>query len=182
MKLIEKDKNLKLHLVVSGCHLSSFHNYSYKLIEKDNFKILNKIYSFQSKISDHGRSIAVGILVTKLTRIVLKHKPDFIIVVGDREEAIAASIVGNYCKILVIHVAGGDKAYGNADDTIRFATSKLSNIHCVFSAENKKNLINFGEESFRIFNTGNPSLSNIYNTNKISLSKISKNINFRLKK
>ena len=46
--------------------------------------------------------------------------------------------MGNYCKILVVHIAGGDKAYGNADDTIRFATSKLSNIHCVFSQANKK--------------------------------------------
>ena len=39
LNLMQEDKNLKLDLVVSGCHLSNFHGYSYKLIEKDNFKI-----------------------------------------------------------------------------------------------------------------------------------------------
>lgn len=180
LDLIKKDKKMSLSVVVSGCHLSKFHNYSYKLILKDGFTIDKKINSFNQKFLDSDRSISVGILVTKLTKYVKNNRPDFILVVGDREEAIAAGIVGNYNKILVIHIGGGDKAYGNADDPIRFATSKLANVHCVFSKKNKKNLLNFGEENFRIFRTGNPSYTNIANQEKMKLELISKKLGINL--
>ena len=180
LDLIKKDKKMRLSVVVSGCHLSKFHNYSYNLILKDGFKIDKKIKSFNEKFLDSDRSLSVGILVNELTKHVKNNRPDFILVVGDREEAIAAGIVGNYNKILVIHIGGGDKAYGNADDPIRFATSKLANIHCVFSKQNKINLLNFGEEKFRIFRTGNPSYANISNQKKIKLTFISKRLGINL--
>lgn len=182
LDLLKIDKKIDLSLVVSGCHLSKFHNYSYKLILKDGFKIQKKIKSFNEKFKDAERSQAVGILVKELTKFIKKDRPDFILTVGDREEAIAASIVGNYNKILVVHIGGGDKAYGNTDDPIRFATSKLSHIHCVFSKINYKNLLNFGEESFRIFQTGNPSYTNIANQKIQNLKEISKKLGINLKK
>ena len=49
---------------------------------------------------------------------------------GDREESIATAIVGNYMEKLVVHIGGGDTVYGNADDPMRFAVSKLSHLHC----------------------------------------------------
>ena len=81
--------------------------------------------------------LSVFVLVNKLT--IFGKKPDFIIVVGDRRGN--CSIIVETLKFSCSH-RGGDKAYGNADDTIRFATSKLSNIHFVF-LRRIKNLINF---------------------------------------
>ena len=39
MKLIKKEKNLLLQLIVTGTHLSSQHGYTYREILKDNFSI-----------------------------------------------------------------------------------------------------------------------------------------------
>jgi GDP/UDP-N,N'-diacetylbacillosamine 2-epimerase (hydrolysing) len=96
--------------------------------------------------------------------------------VGDREESISVAIVGNYMDTLVVHLGGGDPVFGNTDDPIRFAVSKLSHVHCCFSQEYKKNLINIGEESFRIFNTGNPSYVNISKVPNLSVDKLSKDL------
>ena len=171
--LIELKKKNLVKLIVSGAHLTKIHNFSKNLILKDKIKINYQIKSLNNFNLIQSRSRATSILIKKINEIVVKEHPDFLLVVGDREEAIAMSIVGNYNNVLVAHVAGGDLAYGNSDDPIRYATSKLSHIHFVFSSNNKKNLIRFGEESFRIFNTGNPIVDLINKTKKISIKKIS---------
>jgi GDP/UDP-N,N'-diacetylbacillosamine 2-epimerase (hydrolysing) len=87
--------------------------------------------------------------------------PDFLLVLGDREESIATAIVGNYMEKLVVHIGGGDSVYGNVDDPMRFAVSKLAHIHCCMAQTYADNLAKIGEENFRIFFTGNPAYANI---------------------
>ena len=57
------------------------------------------------------------------------------------EIEIATAIVGNYMNVLVAHIGGGDPVYGNADDPIRFADSKLAHIHCCAAKEYANNLL-----------------------------------------
>ena len=167
-----RKQKFKIKLVVSGAHLNRSQNYTYKKILLDKFKIVKKIYSLTSSDQDTQRPKAISILINDLTQIVERIKPDFIFVIGDREEAIAGAIVGNYMKKLVIHLGGGETAYGNADDPIRFAISKLSHLHCCMSKLSCKKLIESGEEKFRIFNTGNPAFININNTPRITKEKL----------
>ena len=74
--------------------------------------------------------------------------------------------------VLVAHLGGGDTVFGNADDPIRFAVSKLSHIHFALSRQYADNIAKVGEEDFRIFWTGNPSLDTIKNTKRLSLEEI----------
>ena len=148
-------------LVVSGAHLSDYHNNTYKRIEKDGFIIEEKIDSLLSTDRSVQRSKGSGILIQGLTQTVERTDPNFIMVLGDREESIAAAVVGNYMEKLVVHIGGGDPVYGNADDPIRFAVSKLAHIHCCSAKAHINNLRKIGEEDFRIFLTGNPAYDNI---------------------
>ena len=61
-------------------------------------------------------------------KIITQFKPDMILVHGDRVEALAGSVVGYLNGILVAHVEGGEIS-GTFDDSMRHATSKMSNIH-----------------------------------------------------
>tara|TARA_B100000315_G_C14555333_1_gene577846 strand:+ start:726 stop:1886 length:1161 start_codon:yes stop_codon:yes gene_type:complete len=160
-----------LKIVVSGTHLSNQHNNTWKRIEEDGFEIAEKIDCLLSTDRSVQRSKSVGILVQGLTLTVDRLDPDFLLVDGDREECISAAIVGNYMDKLVVHMGGGDPAYGNADDPMRFAVSKLAHIHCCTAHEYAKNLVNFGEEEFRVFCTGNPSYVNI---DKVPLLQVDK--------
>jgi len=107
-----------------------------------------------------------------------REEPDMLIVIGDREESIATALVGNYMNKLVVHFGGGDPVYGNADDPIRFAVSKLSHVHFTNAQMYAENLINSGEEKYRVFNVGNPAYKNIIDTPYRSLKQVSEFLNF----
>ena len=156
-----KRNSFDVCVAVSGAHLSEYHNKTFERIVEDGFTIVDKIDTLLSTDRVVQRSKGTGLLIQGLTQTVERLSPDVIMMVGDREESIAAAIVGNYMDKLVLHIGGGDPVFGNADDPVRFAVSKLAHIHCCTAKEYAKNLMNIGEEEFRIFFTGNPAYANI---------------------
>ena len=78
-------------------------------------------------------------MIDGITRTIEKERPDFVIYAGDREEGIAAAIACNYMGTLFAHIAGGDPVWGNADDPIRFAISKLAHVHFTFTKKYSQN-------------------------------------------
>lgn len=170
---LNKNRDIELGLVVSNAHLSDQHGLTLKSIENDNFKIVDKIDCLFNTDRKTQRAKGVGMLIYGLSQTVDRFMPDLIMVIGDREESIAAAIVGNYMDVPVMHIGGGDPVYGNADDPIRMGVSKIAHIHITTAQDYANNLIKMGEEPFRVFNLGNPSLDNIRNTQKISIKKIS---------
>ena len=180
LKEIKNNKNFEIKLVVVGAHLSDWHGFTMNTIKADGFKIVDKIDYLLSTNRKTKRAKGVGLLIEGLTQTVERVKPDILLVAGDREESIATCIVGNYMNILVAHIGGGDNVYGNADDPIRFACSKLAHIHFTTTKRYAENLQKLGEEKFRICFSGNPSLSNILNTKKISKKKMSQLLNIDL--
>jgi GDP/UDP-N,N'-diacetylbacillosamine 2-epimerase (hydrolysing) len=177
-----RSANHQISVVISGAHLSEVHGNTYTHVVNDGFTVADSIDTFFSTDRSVQRSKGVAMLIQGLTQTVEREKPDFLIVVGDREESIATAIVGNYTNILVVHVGGGDPVYGNSDDPIRFAVSKLAHLHCCFAKEYAQNLKKIGEEEFRIFQTGNPSYVNIDKIKHISLDVIAKNLNISISK
>ena len=169
-----------LKVVISGAHLSDNHGNTWQRIRDDGFDIADKIDSLLATDRITQRAKGVGILIQGLTQTVEQIDPDCVIVVGDREESIAAAIVCNYLNKLLVHIGGGDPVFGNADDPIRFAVSKLAHLHCTTHKEYAENLINMGEEEFRVFFTGNPAYVNINNTPKISLENLLKDLNISI--
>lgn len=182
LDILRKNKKFEVKVVVCGTHLSDWHNNSYRIIEQDGFEIADKIDYLLMSDRKTQRAKGTGTLLASLTQTVDRERPDFLIVVGDREESIATSIIGNYLNILVAHLAGGDPAHSHADGPVRFAVSKLSHIHFVFAKQHKKNLETIGEEKFRIFNVGNPRLDTIKSIPILSKHKVSKFLKFDITK
>ena len=178
IKALNESPDFEVSVVASSAHLSTLHNFTLDKIKSDGFRIADCIDSLFMTNRNVQRSKGVGILTYGLTQTVEREKPDFLLVVGDREESIATSLVGNYMNILVAHLGGGDPVFGNADDPIRMAVSKLSHIHLVTAQEYANNLIGLKEDAFRIFNVGNPAFANIENTEKKSLEELSEYMNF----
>ncbi|MCV3391535.1 UDP-N-acetylglucosamine 2-epimerase [Campylobacter sp. IFREMER_LSEM_CL2101] len=161
--ILKKFQNAEFDVlvVICGAHLSSLHGETYKIIENDGFEIADKIDCLLNTDRIVQRSKGVGFLISSLSQTVERVKPDFLLVVGDREESIATCIVGNYMNVLTIHYGGGDPVYGNADDPIRLACSKLAHIHCVTTEQYANNLLNISEDKWRILNSGSTSYANI---------------------
>jgi UDP-N-acetylglucosamine 2-epimerase (hydrolysing) len=95
--------------------------------------------------------------VSGLNDFLRTNPADYIVVHGDRPEALAGSVVGALNNIRVIHVEGGELS-GTVDESLRHAVSKLSHIHLVSNATAAKRLRNLGEDPSSVFEIGSPEI------------------------
>jgi GDP/UDP-N,N'-diacetylbacillosamine 2-epimerase (hydrolysing) len=183
LDLLEKNDAFELSILVTGSHLSDNFGKTISNIEKDGFTIADKVYNLIDSNEKIGRIISLGNQIPAFAHSFSRIKPDIILVVGDREEAISVSLTAAYLDIPVAHIAGGDIAKdGNIDNSVRYATSKFAHIHFTILEEHKKTLLKLGEDDWRIFNVGNPALDRFIATPKINVLEISKFLDFDISK
>ena len=161
MKAIRSSRSLKLYVVATYMHLMKEFGYTLKEIKKDGFKICAKLNIANKKDTVDSVAFSVGKAVSSFTRIFKKIKPDLIVVLGDRGEMLAAAISANYMNIPVAHIHGGEIS-GHVDGVVRHAITKLSHIHFASTKKAKWRILGLGEESWRVFAVGAPSLDRIF--------------------
>ena len=175
-----KNAGYDVGFILSGAHLSDWHGDSNKIISETGIKIVDRVDNLLMTNRKTQRAKGVGLLTYAYSQVVERENPDFLIYVGDREEGLAGAIVANYMDVIFIHLAGGDPVFGNTDDPVRFAISKLAHVHCAFAEEYAQNILKLGEDEFRVFNTGNPSLDHIKNTEILPLDMLSERLDFNI--
>ena len=177
-EIIKRD-DLDLKVVVTGAHLSPIFGNTYKIIEKDGFEII-KLETLLSSDSLAGRSKSLGIQIMGLTDIVSSEKPDWLLVLGDREESIATALIGTYMNIPVAHICGGDRVVGNIDDSVRHAVTKLAHLHFPTTKENGDRILKMGEEPWRVHVVGNPALDSIRKQPELSYDYLNQKLGTKL--
>ncbi len=183
LQKLHSSNDFELEVLVTGAHLSERYGKTVDIIEKDGFTIAARVDNLLDSDDKKSRVISLGNQIPAFAEVFDKVKPDIILVVGDREEAISVSLTGAYMDIAVAHIAGGDIAKdGNIDNSVRYATSKFSHIHFTILEEHNKTLIKLGEDDWRIFAVGNPALDRFLATPALTKEEISKNIGFDISK
>lgn len=86
-----------------------------------------------------------------------EHRPDLVIIHGDRVEALAASIVCAMRYIPSAHIEGGEVS-GTIDESIRHCNTKLCATHFVSSDAARQRVLALGEAPDRVYNIGSPEL------------------------
>jgi UDP-hydrolysing UDP-N-acetyl-D-glucosamine 2-epimerase len=156
IKAISEHKKLDYRLIVSGSHLEKKFGETISQIKKDKLKISAKIKlkNFSNENSTYT-SFRIAETIFKMSKVLRKIKPDFMLVNADRYETFAAAIASTQMNIPTCHVEGGDITQGGAlDDSIRHAITKLSHLHFVTNYQSYKNILKLGEEKWRVFNVG----------------------------
>lgn len=177
-KLLHEDQEIDFKIIVSGAHLSHSFGYSVEQIRKDGFDILLEIETLLSSDTGLSRVKSASLLLQNSLETIAKFAPDLMIYAGDREDVLMYAMIGGYLNIPTIHESAGDHVEdGYIDNPIRHATSKLSTAHFVTLPEHKKRLIRMGEDSKRIFVTGNMSLDNFVYFTPLSKDKLKKYFN-----
>jgi GDP/UDP-N,N'-diacetylbacillosamine 2-epimerase (hydrolysing) len=180
---LEKNSEIELTLIVTGAHLSNKFGFTVDLIEADGFKICEKVYNLIDSNERIGRILSLGNQISSFANCFNRVKPDIVIVVGDREEAISVSMTCAYMDIACAHLAGGDIAKdGNIDNSVRYAASKFAHIHFTLLNEHKTTLLKLGEDDWRIHNVGNPALDRFLSCPIKNLNEISEDLGIQLKR
>lgn len=177
--LLNKDKDIRLQLVVTGSHLSSRFGLTYKEIEKDGFAIDAKIGI--SLISDSPQGIArsTGIAIAKLSDIYAKLRPDIIVVLGDRFEIFGAAAAACIKRVPIAHISGGEITEGSIDDVFRHCITKMSHLHFTALETYRRRVIQLGESPDRVFKVGEIGLDGIRKVNFVSKKDLEAKMKFR---
>ena len=100
-----------------------------------------------------------------------EHRPDLVIIHGDRVEALAASIVCAMRYIRSAHVEGGEVS-GTIDESIRHCNTKLCATHFVSSEAAQARVLALGEPLDRVFNIGSPELDTHARPSGVTLEEV----------
>jgi len=126
------------------------------------------------KISKSNPSQQMGEIIIKLSKILSKIKPDTVIVQGDTNTVLAASISSIKSKIPVSHVESGLRSFDwrMPEEHNRIATDHISELLFAPTKDSQKNLKNERVHG-KIFVTGNTAIDSINEYSKISAKKSS---------
>lgn len=159
LRSIAAHRKLELQIVVTGMHLDISRGRSVKQVT-DEWKI-DAIVPWPKSDAPTDRAVATGVAAADLARTFAKLKSDVILIVGDRVEALAAAVAGHLSDIPVAHIHGGDRALGQADDSLRHAITKLSHVHFPATKNSAQRIRKLGEDAWRIHQVGAPGIDNI---------------------
>lgn len=179
LRKIRNDGQFELQIIATGMHLSPEFGLTYREIEKDGFKINEKIEMLLSTDTEVGTAKSVGLGVIAFADVLNRLKPHLIILLGDRFEIFSSAIAAFMTKIPIAHIHGGELTEGSFDDAIRHSITKMSFLHFVSTEEYKKRVIQLGEEPQRVFTTGSLGIDNINNMKLLAKHELEKELDFK---
>ncbi len=179
---ILSDGTFELQLLVSGMHLSPEFGLTYKEIEEDGLKIDEKVEILLSADTPSAISKAIGLGLIGYADALNRLKPDLVVVLGDRFEALAFAIASYVHRIPIAHLYGGEATWGAIDEGFRNSITKLAYLHFTSTEQYKKRVIQLGEHPDRVFNVGALGIDNIKKLKLLSKEEIEQKLNIKFKK
>jgi len=180
LKDLQEDPEIELQLLVSAMHLSPEFGMTYQQIETDGFTITEKVEMLLSSDSAVGTAKSIGLGVLGFADALERMKPDVLVVLGDRFEALAVTQAAMILRIPIAHIHGGEITEGAYDDAIRHAITKLSLLHFTSTEAHRNRVIQLGEHPSRVFNVGAVGLDHLQRSKMFSLAELSASLNFKL--
>jgi UDP-hydrolysing UDP-N-acetyl-D-glucosamine 2-epimerase len=142
-------------------HLSPDFGLTVNAIEKDGFKISDRVEMLESSDSPEAVARSMGQGTIRFGESYARSRPDILLVLGDRFEMHAAVVAAVPFNIPVAHIHGGELTEGAIDDALRHSITKMSHLHFVTTEQNRDRVVQMGEEPWRVTVSGAPSLDNL---------------------
>jgi len=141
---IAKYKYIEEIIVHTGQHYDS----NMSDIFFDEMKIPKPHYNLDINGLSHGAM--TGQMIEKIEEVVIKEKPDWIIVYGDTNSTLAGAIVASKLYIKLVHIEAGLRSFNMKmpEEINRILTDRVSNILFCPTDNAIKNLKNEGYENF----------------------------------
>ncbi len=147
---------IELQIVVTGSMLLDRFGSAVKVVEKDGFTIAERIYNELEGSVPATMVKSMGLAIIELGNAFERLGPDFVLVIGDRYEALSAAIAAAYQNICLIHLQGGEVT-GSIDESARHAITKLAHYHYPATRRAADYIERMGELPDAIFAFGCPS-------------------------
>ncbi|MBL4797225.1 MAG: UDP-N-acetylglucosamine 2-epimerase (hydrolyzing) [Oleispira sp.] len=153
IQAVTNSEQFECEIFVTGMHTLSL--YGDTQIEVAKAFGRENMHVFHNQHQGEPMEAVLANTIQGLSRYIHEHKPDMLVIHGDRVEALAGAITGAINNILVAHIEGGERS-GTIDESIRHSVSKMSHLHFVANEEARSRLIQMGEAKETLFCIGSP--------------------------
>ena len=116
-----------------------------------------RVHEYLNQRPGDGQDIVLSKTVIGFSDFITEHKPDLIVIHGDRIEALAGALVAATNYIPSAHIEGGEVS-GTIDEVFRHCNTKLATHHFVSSDVAKRRVMALGEPEEAIHVIGSPEL------------------------
>lgn len=179
---IQKSPKLELYIVATGALLSHKYGYAVNEIKEDGFEIWREI-ALTGRASDETRLPSeMAELTLGLAKAFADGRPDILLLLGDRYEVLAAAATATAMHIPIAHISGGESTEGAMDEQIRHAVTKMAHIHFPGASVYADNIRKMGEESWRVFDVGDPGIENIKLTEIMPKAELERQLGIEINK
>jgi UDP-hydrolysing UDP-N-acetyl-D-glucosamine 2-epimerase len=156
MHAIADHPDLQLQLVVAGMHLVHYTHRDLPFTPAADVPMQHPGHT--GRLAD-ARALGRGIAGFADAFDTLD--PDAVLVLGDRIEAFAAASAASIAGHLLVHMHGGDRAQGVADEAMRHAITKLAHLHLPATAQSRRRILRMGEPADRVHRVGSPAVDGL---------------------
>lgn len=176
---VYKSEELELQLVVTGMHLSPEFGLTYQAIEEDGYPIRCKIEMLLSSDTSVGITKSMGVALIGFADYYDAHKPDIVVVLGDRYEIFVAAAAAMIARIPIAHIHGGESTEGAVDEAIRHSITKMSHMHFTTTEEYRRRVIQLGETPQSVYNVGALGIENIRTIDLMEKAALEKTLGYQ---
>ena len=130
-----------------------------------------EFFEFVNQREGDAQDFILSKTILGFSDFVHEHRPDLVVIHGDRVEALAASIVCAMKYIPSAHIEGGEVS-GTIDESIRHCNTKLCAAHFVSSEGAKQRVLALGESPDSVYNIGSPELDTHARPSGVTLAQV----------
>lgn len=156
MYAIGAHPKLELQVVATGTMVLERFHQPVNIVKSDGFRVDGEVYIELEGSTPATMAKSIGFGVVEFASEFQRLKPDMVLLIGDRYEALAAAIAAAYMNICIAHIQGGEVS-GSIDESARHAISKFSHFHFPSTQRSAEYLLRMGEDPETIRAIGCPS-------------------------
>ena len=133
-------------------------------------KVFNIVPDYDLDIMKHGQTLSdiTSKVIKGLEEIIIKEKPNIVLVHGDTTTTFAGALASYYCQTDIGHVEAGlrtwDKYSPYPEEMNRQMVGVLADMHFAPTEKSKKSLLNEGKNIENIYVTGNTAIDALATT------------------
>jgi UDP-hydrolysing UDP-N-acetyl-D-glucosamine 2-epimerase len=147
---------LDLQIMAAGTMVLERFHQPVEIVKRDGFRVDAEVYTELEGSTPATMAKSVGFGVVEFASEFQRLKTDLVVVIGDRYEALAATVAAAFMNLCIVHVQGGEVS-GSIDESTRHAITKFAHFHFPSTHRAVEYLIRMGEDPHTILSVGCPS-------------------------
>jgi len=158
---LELRRRGELVLLVGGMHCEPRFGGSLQDLLEEGFRPAEQL-RWAGEGSDAPAHVQSAEALRLVGEALERHRPDGLLLVGDRFETAAAALAATVARVPIAHLHGGEETAGAIDNALRHAITKLAHLHLVSHEDHYRRVIAMGEDPATVHIVGAPALENLH--------------------